>query len=158
MNTLMNQLLYWQTCMQRIPHDLIAVLARWSLAATFWQSGQTKIEGFALNLVQGEWLWGWPHLADSAVALFRDEYKLPWIPPEWAALMAATAEHALPVLLLLGLFTRWAALGLLCMTLVIQLWVYPGAYMVHGLWAVALLYLMAHGPGRLALDAWLAAR
>lgn len=158
MKALMNQLMDWQACMQRIPHDLIAVLARWSLAATFWQSGQTKIEGFALNLVQGEWLWGWPRLADSAVALFRDEYKLPWIPPEWAALMAATAEHALPVLLLLGLFTRWAALGLLCMTLVIQLWVYPGAYMVHGLWAVALLYLMAHGPGRWALDTWLEAR
>lgn len=158
MKALMNQLMDWQVCMQRIPHDLIAVLARWSLAATFWQSGQTKIEGFALNLVQGEWLWGWPRLADSAVALFRDEYKLPWLPPEWAALMAASAEHALPVLLLLGLFTRWAALGLLCMTLVIQLWVYPGAYMVHGLWAVALLYLMAHGPGRWALDTWLEAR
>ena len=157
MKALMNWVMDWQACMQRIPHDLIAGLARWSLAATFWQSGQTKIEGFALNLVQGEWLWGWPHLADSAVALFRDEYKLPWIPPEWAALMAASAEHALPVLLLLGLFTRWAALGLLCMTLVIQLWVYPGAYMVHGLWAVALLYLMAHGPGRWALDTRLGA-
>lgn len=154
----MQRLIQWlssvQAHMQRIPHTLIASLARWSLAATFWQSGQSKIEGFALNVVQGEFELGWPHLAQSTAALFRDEYRLPWIPPEWAALMAIVAEHTLPVFLLFGLFTRWAALGLLGMTLVIQVLVYPGAYMVHGLWAVALLYLMAHGPGCLSVGAW----
>ena len=136
-----------------VTHNVIAVLARWSLAATFWQSGQSKIEGFAVNLVQGEWVFGWPHWAPSTLALFRDEYQLPWIAPEGAAWMATLAEHALPVLLLLGCFTRWAALGLLGMTWVIQWLVYPQAYMVHGLWAVALLYLLVHGPGDVALDA-----
>lgn len=132
----------------------ITGLARGCLAATFWQSGQTKVEGFALNLLQGEWVWGWPRLSDTAVALFRDEYRLPWLAPAWAAGLAAVAEHVLPVLLLLGWQTRWAALLLLGMTLVIQLWVYPGAYMVHGLWAVALLHLLVHGPGRWSVDAW----
>ena len=72
--------------------------------------------------------------------------------------MAATGEHVLPVLLLLGLATRLSALGLLGMTLVIQLLVYPGAYPTHGTWAAVLLYLMAHGPGQLSLDAWIARR
>ena len=154
MQAFMFRFLGVQVRFQRLWHNLIASLARWSLAATFWQSGQSKVEGFALNVVQGEFVWGWPHLAQSAVPLFRDEYQLPWIPPLWAAVMAAVAEHTLPVLLLLGLFTPWAALALLGMTMVIQVLVYPGAYMVHGLWAVALLYLMVHGPGDLSVDAW----
>lgn len=111
-----------------------------------------------INLVAREWTLGWPRLSESALALFQDEYKLPFIPPEWAAPMAAAAEHVLPVLLLLGLGTRFAALGLLGMTLVIQLFVYPGAYATHGTWAAVLLYLMARGPGMLSVDHWLASR
>jgi putative oxidoreductase len=61
----------------------------------------------------------------------------------------------LPVLLLLGLGTRYAALGLLVMTAVIQFFVYPGAYATHGVWAAVLLYLIARGPGRLSLDHWI---
>jgi putative oxidoreductase len=61
-------------------------------------------------------------------------------------------EYALPVLLVLGLFTRAAALGLLTMTVVIQVFVYPGAWITHGLWAAAFLALIAQGPGRLSLD------
>ncbi len=141
-----------------IPDTFIALLARFSIAAVFWNSGQTKVEGFALNLVSGEFTLGWPRLSDSAVALFQDEYKLPFIAPAIAAPMAAAAEHLLPLLILAGLGTRFAALGLLCMTLVIQLFVYPGAYAVHGTWAVVLLVLMARGPGTLSLDHWLASR
>lgn len=141
-----------------IPHSLIALLARFSMAAVFWNSGQTKVEGLAINLVNGEFTLGWPRLSDTALALFRDEYKLPLIPPELAAPLAAGAEHLLPILLLIGLGTRISALGLLGMTLVIQVFVYPGAYATHGTWAALLLFLVAHGPGSASLDHWLARR
>ncbi len=144
--------------MSRIPHSLIALLARFAIAAVFWKSGQTKIEGLAIDLVGGEFQLGWPQLTDSAVALFRDEYKLPLVSPQWAAALATTAEHLLPVFVLLGLGTRFAALGLLGMTAVIQLLVYPGAWPTHGVWAAVLLWLMALGPGRISLDHWIAAR
>lgn len=75
-----------------------------------------------------------------------------------AAPMAALAEHALPVLILLGLATRFSALGLLVMTLVIQLFVYPGAYPTHGVWATVLLYLVARGPGVVSFDHLVAGR
>ena len=99
-----------------------------------------------------------PRLADSAVFLFREEYQLPLLAPEWGAAMAATGEHVLPVLILLGLGTRFAALGLLAMTAVIQFLVYPGAYATHGVWAAVLLWLLARGPGVVSLDHVLARR
>lgn len=145
-------------CMEAVPNSAVALLARFSLAAVFWKSGQTKVEGLAVDLVEGQFQWGWPRLSGNAVALFREEYRLPLLSPEWGAWLAATGEHVLPMLLLIGLATRWSALGLLVMTLVIQLLVYPGAYPTHGTWAAVLLYLMAHGPGVLSLDAWIEGR
>jgi putative oxidoreductase len=139
----------------RIPHSLIALLARFSIAAVFWKSGQTKIEGLKIDIVDGTFNAGWPRLSDSAIDLFRDEYKVPLIPPEFAAPLAATAEHVLPLLLLIGLATRFSALGLLVMTAVIQIFVYPGAYPTHGVWAAVLLYLVARGPGALSMDHWI---
>ena len=139
----------------RIPHSLIALLARFSIAAVFWKSGQTKIEGLKIDIVDGTFNLGWPRLSDSAIDLFRDEYKVPLIPPEFAAPLAATAEHMLPLLLLIGLATRFSALGLLVMTAVIQIFVYPGAYPTHGVWAAVLLYLVARGPGALSMDHWI---
>lgn len=136
----------------RIPESAVAWLGRFSVAAVFWKSGQTKIEGFALDLIAGEFEFGLPRLAPSAVDLFRDEYRLPLLSPELAAGLAALGEHALPILLLLGLGTRWAALGLLVMTAVIQLLVYPAAYPTHGVWAAVLLWLMLRGPGVASLD------
>lgn len=144
--------------MARIPEDLIALLGRFSIAAVFWKSGQTKVEGLAIDLVEGSVQLGWPRLSDSAVDLFREEYRLPLLPPELGAALAALGEHVLPVLILLGLGTRLAALGLLVMTAVIQLLVYPGAYPTHGVWAAVLLYLMARGPGRVSLDHLIARR
>ena len=136
----------------RIPEWPVALLGRFSVAAVFWKSGQTKVEGFALDLVSGSAEVGWPVLAPSAVDLFRDEYRLPLLSPEVAAGLAAVGEHVLPILLLLGLGTRWAALGLLAMTGVIQLLVYPAAYPTHGVWAAVLLWLMLRGPGVASLD------
>lgn len=119
--------------------DLLALASRLSIAGIFFLSGRTKVEGLLT-------------VTDSAYELFRTEYKLPLIPPEVAAHMAAYAEHLFPLLLLLGLFTRLSALALLGMTLVIQLFVYPSAWPTHLSWAALLLYLVGRGGGRLALD------
>jgi putative oxidoreductase len=142
----------------RIPESLLALLSRFSIAAIFWISGQTKIEGFALNIISGEFQLGWPRFAPSTLFLFREEYALPLLPVELAAGLATLAEHLFPVLLLLGLATRFSALALLIMTAVIQLFVYPDAYPTHGVWASVLLYLMIRGPGAVSLDHWLQRR
>jgi putative oxidoreductase len=121
-----------------IPGDIVALAARVFPAVVFWQSGRTKVDGFAIK--------------DSTWFLFQDLYALPLIPPAWAAVMATVAEHLLPVLLVLGLLSRLSAAGLLAMTAVIQIFVFPEAWVTHGLWATALLVVVARGPGRLSLD------
>jgi len=126
-----------------LPMDLVlAPAARLAMAAVFWLSGRTKVEG-------------WLTVSDNAVTLFAQEYKLPLFPPELAAHAAAYAEHLLPVLLVLGLFTRWSALSLLGMTAVIQVLVYPDAWPTHLTWAVPLIYLAWRGGGVVSLDRWL---
>ncbi|MCX7147847.1 MAG: DoxX family protein [Rhodocyclales bacterium] len=136
----------------RIPDSLIALIGRFSIAAVFWKSGQTKVQGFAIDIVSGEFQFGVPRLSDSVVALFRDEYHLPLVPPELVAPMAAFAEHLFPLLILVGLATRFSAVALLVMTLTIQLLVYPDAYPTHGVWATVLLILIAKGPGVFSVD------
>lgn len=135
-----------------IPHSLMALLARFSIAMVFWQSGQTKVEGFTIDLLSATFTLDMPRLADSTLYLFSNEYNLPLLAPELAARMAVFAEHFFPLLLLLGLATRFSALALLLMTLTIQLFVYPDAYPTHGTWAAVLLFIMAYGPGRFSLD------
>ena len=142
----------------RIPGTLIAMVARFSIAGVFWKSGQTKIEGLSIDIVSGEFSLGLPRLTDSALFLFKEEYSLPLIAPELAAVMAAFAEHLFPILLLLGLATRFSALALLVMTLTIQIFVYPGAWATHGIWAAVLLYLMTYGAGWFSMDKLIAAR
>ncbi|WP_246479859.1 DoxX family protein [Niveibacterium microcysteis] len=137
---------------ERIPDSLFCALGRFSIAAVFWKSGQTKVDGFAIDLIDRSVTFGWPRLSESAVALFRDEYRLPLLDPALAATAAAFAEHLFPILLLIGLGTRFAAAALLGMTLVIQLFVYPDAYPTHGVWATVLLVLIARGGGYLSLD------
>ena len=136
----------------KIPESLIAFLARFSLAAVFWRAGQTKIEGLRIDIVEGYWHLGIPRLSDDAVFLFTYEYQLPWINPVVAAALAAIAEHLFAILLLIGLATRFSALALLIMTMIIQFLVYPGAYATHGLWAALLLYLISRGPGVISVD------
>lgn len=141
-----------------IPHSLIAFIARFSIAAVFWKSGQTKVEGLAIDLLSGTFELGIPRLADSTIALFATEYKVPLLSPDVAAHLATFAEHCFALLILLGLATRFSALALLGMTLIIQTFVYPDAYPTHGTWAAILLYLMARGPGALSIDHLLARR
>lgn len=144
--------------LSRIPHSLIALVGRFSIAAVFWKSGQTKIEGMAIDIVAGDFQLGIPRLSASALELFRSEYRLPLIPPDVAAPMAAFAEHLFPLLILVGLATRFSSLALLIMTLVIQIFVYPDAYPTHGVWATVLLLLIARGPGVVSVDHQLARR
>ncbi|MDC7787088.1 DoxX family protein [Rhodoplanes sp. TEM] len=130
--------------LERIPYGLVALVARLSIAGVFWRSGQTKVDGFALS--------------ETAVDLFRDEYRLPLVDPTVTAYAAAIAEHLFPVLLVLGLATRLSALALLIMTLVIEILVYPDAWPTHGTWAACLLILMTRGAGAVSLDHVLARR
>lgn len=141
-----------------IPYSLIAFIGRFSIAAVFWKSGQTKIQGLSIDIVEGTVELGLPALSGSAVPLFTEEYKVPLLAPELAASLAAFGEHFFPIMILLGLATRFSALALLGMTLVIQLFVYPGAYPTHGVWAAVLLLLAAKGPGVLAIDHLIAKR
>ncbi len=142
----------------RLPDWPLALLGRFAIAGIFWKSGQTKIEGLAIDIVNGEFTFGMPRLSDSVVVLFRDEYKLPLVPPELAAPMAAMAEHVFPLLILIGLATRFSALALLVMTATIQFLVYPDAWPTHGVWATVLIYIAARGPGRVSLDHLIAKR
>lgn len=122
----------------RIPDALILLAARVFPAAVFWYSGRTKMDGWAIS--------------DNAIFLFEEEYRLPLIDPALAAHLAAIAEHVFPALLVLGLATRLSALALLAMTLVIQVFVYPAAWPIHGVWATCFLILAAKGPGPISLD------
>jgi putative oxidoreductase len=126
---------------ERIPYALIGLLARVSVGLVFWNSGRTKVEGWNIFSVNSKTLF-----------LFQEEYKVPVLPPGTAALLAQVAEHVFPVLLFVGLASRFSALALLGMTLVIQIFVYPQAYLTHGLWAALLLLIMKFGPGKLSLD------
>jgi putative oxidoreductase len=124
--------------LDRIPDWFIALAARIFPATVFWQSGQTKVAGW--------------HLKVSAIALFENEYHLPLIDPTTAAYASTFSEHLFPILLILGLATRFSAFALLFMTAVIEIFVYPGAWPTHGLWATCFLVVIARGPGAVSLD------
>jgi putative oxidoreductase len=124
-----------------LPQSALLLIGRLGIASVFFLSGRTKVDGVL-------------HITDGTYELFRTEYALPVIPPEYAAVMATGAEHLFPILLVLGLFTRLSALALLGMTLVIEVFVYPEAWSTHLSWAAILLPLLAAGGGAWSLDAW----
>lgn len=129
----------------KVPDSILLAFVRVVLAGIFWRSGETKVE-------PGTWF----QVTETTYELFRTEYAGVPLPPEVAALAATAAEHIFPALLVAGLFTRFAALGLLGMTLTIQFFVYPEAWWpVHSLWAALALVLMLRGGGWLGLDALL---
>ncbi len=118
------------------------LLTRVAIAGIFWRSGRTKV-------VEGSWL----TLSDSAKELFRSDYAGVPLPPEISSHMALYAETLLPILLVLGLLTRLSALGLLGMTLVIQIFVFPEAWwQVHIVWVSMALILIVRGGGKLSVD------
>ena len=118
-----------------VPYTVLAIPLRFAVATVFWNSGTTKLANWS-----------------TTIALFADEYKVPVLPPELAAYMAATIELTAPVLLVLGLFTRPAALVLLGMTTVIEVFVYPEAWPTHIQWAAMLLVLLCRGAGKFSVD------
>jgi len=89
---------------------------------------------------------------ETAVALFRDEYRLPLLPPELAATLGTAVELSAPILLVLGLGARDGAAALLAMTLTIQFLVYPENWPEHLMWGSILAYVLSRGAGKLSLD------
>ncbi|MFJ3482490.1 DoxX family protein [Pseudomonas sp. NPDC090202] len=117
----------------------LLLVARIGIASVFFLSGRTKVTGLLT-------------IKPSTYQLFQYEYALPLIPTDLAAHLATYAEHLFPVLLVLGLATRPAAAGLLAMTAVIEMFVYPDAWPTHLTWAGLLLPLVVYGAGRWSLD------
>ena len=124
--------------LDNIPYALLAIPLRLAVATVFWNSAMTKLANW-----------------NTALELFTEEYQVPILPPENAAYMAASIELTTPVLLVLGLLTRPAALALLGMTTVIEIFVYPQAWPTHLQWAAMLLVLLCRGAGKFSLDQWL---
>ena len=125
--------------------SLVQLLMRVALAVPFWRSGILKWDGFL-------------KLSDTAVTLFSDEFMLhlPGGPyhfpaPAVMAFLSGCGEIMFPILLVLGLGTRFAALGLLFMTLIVELTV-PDGWPIHLTWAAMALGIMAWGPGRISID------
>jgi putative oxidoreductase len=122
-----------------LPPSVLLLVQRLGIASVFFLSGRTKVEGLLT-------------ITDSTYELFRFEYALPLVPPQIAAIAATLSEHVFSILLVVGLFTRFSALALLAMTLVIEIFVYPDAWSTHLSWAGLLLPLIAMGGGKVSLD------
>ena len=120
----------------RIPYWLIALTARIALAQVFWSSAQAHLANW-----------------DTTLYMFGDTYQVPLLPPDLAAYLAVAMELAMPPLLVLGFATRFAALALFGMTMVIEIFVFPEAWPTHIQWAAMQLVLMGRGAGSLSLDA-----
>jgi putative oxidoreductase len=118
-----------------IPWSALALVARIAVFVVFWRSGRVKLDDWA-----------------GTLTLFSDEYKVPLLPPQWAAVMAAGMELGGSVLVLVGLGTRLVILLLLGMVAVIQIFVYPEAWPTHIQWLAFMLPLLARGPGAISLD------
>ncbi|WDR01508.1 DoxX family protein [Devosia algicola] len=129
------------------PHSVALLGLRIALAIPFWRSGMTKWDGF-LNLSGGA---RYLFEQEFSLHIFGQAYAYPF--PLTMAFLAGVGEVVLPVLLILGLFTRFAGLGILLMTIIIQLTIPDGWLNFHLPWAVMALALMAFGGGKLALDA-----
>jgi putative oxidoreductase len=124
-----------RTLTERLPLSIIQLAMRIAIGFVFFNSGLIKARSF-----------------EFAVKLFEQEYRLPFIDPTLAAQLAMAVELSVPLFLFVGLATRLATLPLLGMVAVIQLLVYPQAWVEHLLWASVLVFLLTRGPGRLSLD------
>ena len=127
------------------PASLTQLVLRVALSVPFWKSGMLKWAGFL-------------QLKDTAIDLFTSEFKLhlpggpyPFPAPAAMAFLSGCVEVAFPVLLVLGLGTRFAAAGLLFMTCIVEITV-PDGWPIHITWAAMALGLMCWGPGRVSVD------
>jgi putative oxidoreductase len=122
--------------LNRIPYSAVVLVARTATFSVFFRSGLVKIS---------DW--------NATLMLFRNEYHVPVLPPEIAAIMAASMELGVSSLVLVGLFTRLGVLGLMGMIAVIQTFVYPEAWPDHIQWLGFMIVILCRGPGALSLDA-----
>lgn len=134
-----------------VPDWLASLALRFGLAIPFWRSGLTKWDGFG-------------QLSETPVLLFENEFMLHILGQQYSfpfpylmALLSSVGEIVLPILLVFGLFTRFAALGLLLMTLIIQL-TFPDAWPLHATWAALALGVIHIGGTKLSLDSLLLKR
>lgn len=137
-----------QQIFSHIPESFIILLSRIAIASVFWRSVQTKITGWEVFAQSFQFY----NLSASTFMLFRYEYDLPLLPYKFAAYAGTLTEFFLAILLVLGLATRFAALGLLMVTAMIQIFVFPEAWPTHILWFAILFYLLKKGGGMFSLD------
>lgn len=128
-------LLQVRSWLEAVPYTVLALPLRFGVAWIFWSSAQVKLINW-----------------ERTIALFRDEYQVPILPPELAASLALAIEITCPILLVLGLLTRFAVVILFTMTAVIQVFVYPEAWPTHLQWIAMMLVLLCRGAGTLSLD------
>lgn len=135
---MMKHLLRVRAWLESVPYSVLALPLRFGVAWIFWNAGQVKLINW-----------------QRTIEFFRDEYQVPLLPPELAANMALSIELTAPILLVLGLFTRFAVLVLLGMTAVIQIFVYPDAWPTHLQWTAMNLVLLCRGAGVVSVDHFL---
>jgi putative oxidoreductase len=121
--------------LDHVPDWLLAIPLRLAVATVFWDSAMAHLANWQTTL-----------------ELFQTEYQVPILPPDVAAYMAVSIEVSAPILLVLGLAARAAALVLLGMVTVIELFVYPQAWPTHIQWAAMLLVLVCRGAGMISVD------
>jgi putative oxidoreductase len=124
--------------LEAVPYWFLALPLRFGVAWIFWNSAQVKLINW-----------------QRTIEFFTDEYRVPLLPPELAANMALGIEIGGPILLVLGLFTRFAVLVLIGMTAVIQTFVYPDAWPTHLQWTAMMLVLLCRGAGAVSIDHFL---
>lgn len=131
-----------------VPDWLASLVLRFGIAIPFWRSGLTKWDSFGV-------------LSETPVVLFENEFMLhiwgqqhsfPF--PTFMAYASSIGEIILPILVVLGLFTRFAGLGLLFMTLIIQL-TFPDAWPLHFTWAAMAIGVIYLGGKRISMDRYL---
>jgi putative oxidoreductase len=127
--------------LEHFPLSILLLMARIGVGAVFFKSGLVKIASW-----------------QATVQLFAFEYRVPLLPPELAATLAASVELTAPVLLFIGFGARFAATAMLGMTLVIEVFVYPANWAEHLTWASLLALVITHGAGTFSIDRWIARR
>lgn len=135
----MRPILATRARLERVPLSLVQLVGRLAIAGVFLRAGMQKLAGW-----------------ETTLALFREEYRVPVLPPELAAIIATATEVGGSILILLGLATRAATLPFFGMILTIQLFVFPQAWPEHLTWTAVLLVLLTRGAGAVSVDHLLA--
>lgn len=121
--------------LSKFPHVILALMARLIMGSIFLKSGLLKFK---------DW--------DNAISLFENVFTDVPLPPVIGAYLSGYGEVIFGFCLIVGFASRFSALGILGMTLVIEIFVFPEEYILHGMWAVCCLYVIKYGPCVLSAD------